>query len=227
MAQGQRSYRRSIPIPSRGGSRAAQVFVTPTSVTLWVDPSCPWAWQGARWLRDLATRGTVALDWKLFSLELNASEPDTPFWQACELYGEALVALALARREGGSVAFEALYVAYATGRHDKKADPTLELVQEAGREAGLDGILERALATPDLADEIVTEFHAARDQSVFGVPTLEIDDAKVIYGPLFALAPKGDDADRMWEHARWLAERPDFFEMKRWPRDVRPGERPT
>ena len=199
----------------------------PAFVTLWVDPSCPWAWQGARWLRDLAARGTVTIEWKLFSLELNASEPDTPFWEACELYGDALVALALARREGGNALFELLYVAYSARKHDANGDPSAAAVGEAARDAGLGGILERALATPDLAGEIAAEFHAARDQSVFGVPTLKIGDTKVVYGPLFALAPEGEDAERMWEHVRWLAERPDFFEMKRWPRDVRPGERGT
>ena len=80
--------------------------MTPTPVRLWVDPSCPWAWQGAVWLRRLADAGLVALDWRIFSLELNSSEPDTPFWEACRRHGESLVALALARREGGDDAFD-------------------------------------------------------------------------------------------------------------------------
>jgi predicted DsbA family dithiol-disulfide isomerase len=54
----------------------------PTPVRLWVDPSCPWAWQGAVWLRRLQDAGLVELDWRIFSLELNSSEPDTPFWEA-------------------------------------------------------------------------------------------------------------------------------------------------
>src|SRR2546428_8835424 len=135
-------------IPSPGGFRGAQRCMTPIPVTLWVDPSCPWAWQAARWLRDLAARDTVTIEWKLFSLELNASEPDTPFWEACELYGDALVALALARREGGNTLFESLYVAYSARRHDANGDPSPALVREAARDAGLGGILERALARP-------------------------------------------------------------------------------
>ena len=62
---------------------------------------------------------------------------------------------------------------------------------------------------------------------MFGVPTLQIGTAKVLYGPIMALAPEGEDADRMWEHTRWLAERGDFFELKRWPRDIRPGQTAT
>ena len=56
------------------------------------------------------------------------------------------------------------------------------------------------------------------------MPTLGIAGLKVVYGPVFALAPDGEEAERLWEHTRWLAERPDFFEMKRWPRNIRPGE---
>ena len=98
----------SLAAPEKEGS------MTPTPVGLWIDPGCPWAWQGAVWLRRLAERGRIALDWRLFSLELNALPPQTPFWEACERDGEALVALALARREGGNPAFERLYDAIGT-----------------------------------------------------------------------------------------------------------------
>ncbi|MGH2967100.1 MAG: DsbA family oxidoreductase [Solirubrobacterales bacterium] len=193
-------------------------------VGLWIDPGCPWAWQGAVWLRHLADAGHVELDWRLFSLELNALPPDTPFWEACQRDGEALVALALARREGGNLAFERLYDAI--GQRLQVADeaPDPEVVRAAAADAGMPDIVDRAIAMTDLTDEIRREFEDARHRSVFGVPALEIGDAKVLYGPIMALAPEGDDAERLWEHTRWLAERPDFFELKRWPRDIRPGE---
>src|SRR5207247_2606422 len=56
---------------------------TPIPVRLWIDPGCPWAWQGALWLRRIAAAGRVEIDWRIFSLELNASEPSMPFWEAC------------------------------------------------------------------------------------------------------------------------------------------------
>ena len=68
------------------------------------------------------------------------------------------------------------------------------------------------------------KFVDARGRSVFGVPTLQSADTKVLYGPIMALAPQGEEADRMWEHTLWLAERDDFFELKRWPRGIRPGQ---
>jgi predicted DsbA family dithiol-disulfide isomerase len=198
--------------------------VTPTPVRLWVDPGCPWAWQGAVWLRRLADAGVVELDWRIFSLELNSSEMDAPFWEACTRHGESLVALALARREGGGEAFDRVYQELGRSLHDEKQETSPEMVRAAASAAGMPDLVDRAVATTELTEEVRQEFLDARRESVFGVPALGIADLKVVYGPVFALAPEREEAERLWEHTRWLAERPDFFEMKRWPRDIRPGE---
>ena len=197
--------------------------MTPTPVRLWVDPSCPWAWQGAVWLGRLSDAGLVTLDRRIFSLELNASEPETPFWDACRRHGESLVALALARREGGDDAFDRLYREIGRRLHQDKEETSPELIRAAAAAAGMPHVVDRAVAMPDVADEVRQEFLDARQESVFGVPTLGVADRKVVYGPVFALAPDGDEAAELWEHTMWLIERPDFFEMKRWPRDIRPG----
>jgi predicted DsbA family dithiol-disulfide isomerase len=198
--------------------------VTPTPVRLWVDPGCPWAWQGAVWLRRLADAGIVELDWRIFSLELNSSEMDTPYWQACARHGEALVALALARREGGNESFDRLYRELGRSLHEDKLEISPETVRAAGAAAGMPDLVDRAVAIPELTAEVRQEFQDARLENVFGVPTLGIADLKVLYGPVFALAPAEGEAERLWEHTLWLAERPDFYEIKRWPRDIRAGE---
>ena len=198
--------------------------MTPTRVRLWVDPGCPWAWQGSVWLRRLEAAGRVEIDWRIFSLELNSSEPNTPFWDACERQGESLVALALARRQEGGAAFEQLFLALGRRLHHEGRPPSAELFREAATDAGMPEAIDQAVGLPYLADEVRREFLDARDEDVFGVPTLGIGDTKPIYGPVLALAPEGDEAERLWEHTLWLAERPDFFELKRWPRDTRPGE---
>ena len=195
----------------------------PSRLELWVDPSCPWAWQTATWFRDLRDRGVLDIEWKLFSLELNASEPGLPFREAASRYGHAILALALARREAGGSAFEALYVALGRRLHVEKDEISGALLVEAATEAGLGGLPDRADVDPRIVDEVVAEHLAARDRSVFGVPTFTIDGSKPAYGPILSLAPSGDEALAWWEHIRWLAERPEFFEMKRWPRDLRPG----
>jgi predicted DsbA family dithiol-disulfide isomerase len=94
---------------------------TPAAVEIWTDPSCPWAWQTIRWLRYLIGRGDVAPAWRTFSLEMNASPPDTPFELGAARYGAALTCLTLARRAQGSSGFEHLYVAIGRRLHERTA----------------------------------------------------------------------------------------------------------
>lgn len=188
-----------------------------------MDPGCPWAWQAARWLRDLRDRDLFGIEWKLFSLEVNASDPDADFWDQTRRFSEAHVSLALARREGGNHAFEDLYIALGHRLHDQKRDMSPEILKEAASELELGDLVERAIADTRLPHEVVGEHQAARARSVFGTPTLCLEDSKVLYGPILPLAPVGDDALEWWAHIRWLLERPDFFELKRWPRDIKPG----
>ena len=143
-------------------------------VRLWIDPACPWAWQTALWLRDLRDRGVLSLEWKLFSLELNSSERDAPFWEASQRYGEAHVALLLARREGADEAFEAYYAAYGALRHDQRLELAPELASKAAVDAGMPDLVERAVKDPTLADAVREEYLAAGDADVFGVPALQL-----------------------------------------------------
>jgi len=195
-----------------------------TPVRVWVDPSCPWAWQTVRWLLDLREHGVAELTWSLFSLEVNSSPAGTPFREAAPRHGASLAALTLARQDLGPSAFEALYVALGDLLHERKLDPTHELVRTAANDAGMRDVADRAAAQPNLGDAVIDEYLAARKLDVFGVPTLQLADHKPVYGPIVANAPAGDDAVSLWNDVRGFAERGDLFELKRWPRDVRPGE---
>lgn len=213
-------------MPPDGASAVARGAETEESilVRVWVDPGCPWAWQTAIWLRDLRDRGLIRLEWRLFSLEVNSSEPDTPFWEAAATHGESLVSLLLARDEGGPEAFEALYEALGALDHDDDHDVTPELVRKAAADAGMPDIVDRAVADTALPDRIRTEYLEARELDVFGVPTLQIPGHAVIYGPILPLAPAGDDTPEWWKVVRFSLEHDDLYELKRWPRGRRPGQ---
>jgi hypothetical protein len=201
--------------------------MSPRSVRLWIDPSCPWAWQTSVWARHLRDRGEIDLTYSFFSLEVNASGPAMHFDEAAPRWGAALTTLALARREGGNAAAEALYVSLGRLFHEGEEPLSPQLVPKAAAECGMEDLPERASELPDLADEIVREYLKARELDVFGVPTLKIDDDKAVFGPIIALAPTGDDALALWRQVEGLSDRPMFFELKRWPRDFRPGGRPV
>lgn len=174
-------------------------------------------------MRDLRDQGLFTIDWRLFSLEVNASDVDADFWDPTRSFGGAHVSLMLARREGGNQAFERLYVALGRRLHEPKTEMTPDILAAAVLDAGLGDLAERAVADPRLPHEVIGAHRSARARDVFGVPTLSLDGSKVLYGPIIPLAPLDDEALEWWAHIRWLLERPDFFELKRWPRDIRPG----
>ena len=195
-------------------------------VRVWVDPSCPWAWQTVRWLIGLRDNGVVELSWSLFSLELNSSPPGTSFREAAPRHGRSLTALALAREEGGAPAFETLYAALGKLLHDEKEPTSPAMLRRAAVDAGFDDLPERA-DTTELDSALVEEYLEARKLDVFGVPTLRLAEHKVVYGPIIAHAPTGEDALSLWRDVYGFARRDDLFELKRWPRDVLPGEEAT
>jgi predicted DsbA family dithiol-disulfide isomerase len=192
-------------------------------VRAWLDPSCPWAWQAYIWLRNLQDQGEIRLDHGLFSLEVNATQHPTSFEEAAPRYGHAIAALALARREGGQEAFADVYVAIGRRLHEEGRTIDDDLVREAVDEAGFGG---RASAR-ELGDELLEEYRSARAADVFGVPTLQVDGGKPTYGPILAVGPTGEDGIALWHDVVGLLRRDTFFELKRWPRDLRPGGAPT
>lgn len=201
-----------------------------TDVHVWLDPSCPWAWQTMKWLLDLQRGGEIRMTYDAFSLEVNAWHVEMPYAEAAPTYGEALAALTLAKREGGDRAFEALYVALGERLHDRKEPMEPGLLAEAAGAAGLDSALVTRASGPlfdELGAEVMTTWRAARDSDVFGVPALRIGADKVIYGPILAVGPTGEDGIALWHQVKGLADRGVFFELKRWPRDVRTGGAPT
>jgi predicted DsbA family dithiol-disulfide isomerase len=208
--------------------------MSPTDVRLWIDPSCPWAWQALTWLHDVRDRGVISLRYSLFSLEVNAlalerndTDPGVPWAEATPGWGHALLALALARREGAQDAFERLLVAIGTRRHEDGQPVSRQMLEAASEDAAMPGLLDRVGATADLAVEVLAEYAEARGLDVFGVPTLQLDDAAVIYGPILAVGPVGEDGLNLWRQVEGLAVRDGFFELKRWPRHLRPGGRPV
>lgn len=191
-----------------------------TRVKLWTDPTCPWAWQTSIWLRGLRDVGAVEVEWGLFSLELQAA-PDVPFEDAATRGGPALKALALARDDGGNGAFEDLYVAIGRRVHGEGERISLDVVRAAALEQGMPDIVERS-SSATWGEAVASEFASSQQAGVFGVPTIAFEGAKPLFGPVLARAPVGDEALTLWGHVRWLAEREDFFELKRF-RDRKPG----
>ncbi len=144
-------------------------------VRVWVDPGCPWAWQTAIWLIDLRDQGVLTLEWR----DLQPRDQQLRARSSVLGGGASATARRWSRwpspnRGRRDAAFEAYYTALGRLRHDEKREMSPELVRKADADAGMHGLVHRAIAHPDLPGEIAEEYERARELNVFGVPTLQL-----------------------------------------------------
>lgn len=188
------------------------------------DPGCPWAWQGSKWMRQVAAQIDVDIEWRLFSLALANASGDDPLADEHAKSTLALRALVLVRRTAGDngvgLAYEAL--GSLTFERDRRLSP--EALEEALERAGHDRSLAGEAMEDDSTMEDVRAEHLSAVEQVgcFGVPTIVLESGRGIFGPVVANAPKGPEAVDLWERVRWLIDLDGFFELKR-DRDRQPS----
>jgi protein-disulfide isomerase-like protein with CxxC motif len=194
-------------------------------IRFYFDPTCPWAWQTAIWIREVEGVRDVRVDWRLFSLRLVNESMDDPLTDTSARSVPALRALALVGREHGNDALARLYVAIGERIHDREGDLSVELLREALSSAGLEPeTVDRAMADPATAEDVRAQHREAVDTvQGFGVPTIVLESGRGIFGPVVSVAPTGEEAGLVWDHVRWLTDYDGFFELKR-ERDRRAGE---
>ena len=193
------------------------------TVRFYFDPTCPWAWQTAKWIREVEAVRDIGVDWRLFSLRLVNESVDDPLTDTSARSVPALRALALVGREHGSDAVGRLYVAIGERIHDREGDLSIDLLKEALAARISPRTVDRALADPGRPRGPRAAPRGRGRRPGFGVPTIVLPSGRGIFGPVVAVAPTGEDAGVLWDHVRWLAEYDGFFELKR-ERDRRAGE---
>ena len=181
------------------------------------DPLCPWAWQGARWMREVETMRDIEVEWRLFSLRLVNEGREDPLADRHVKGTPALRTLALVRRQGGNDDVGHLYEAIGDRVHEQKEDLSPSVVKASLGDAGLaPDLLDRALEDETTMKEVRAEHDAAVDDvGCFGVPTIVSQSGRGIFGPVLATAPQGEAAGRLWDKVAWLIEQDEFFELKR------------
>jgi predicted DsbA family dithiol-disulfide isomerase len=190
-----------------------------TTVVLYVDPACPWAWLTSRWLAEVTAVRPVKVVTKLLDLaELHRSgdKPD-PRLQQHTAGEHALRVLVLVQRELGAEAMARAYTEIGEAHHERD-EPLGELstLRGALQAAGLDPALaDRALADDSTFTELLEQHREACAQDCFGVPTLSIDGSPAIFGPVIDRRITGEEAGELWDHVSWLLRRGFFFELKR------------
>jgi protein-disulfide isomerase-like protein with CxxC motif len=188
-----------------------------TTLELWFDPLCPWAWMTSRWALEVAKVRDVEVAFHVMSLAvLNEGRELDEGYRALmdRSWGGARVALAVQQQYPEKLAD--FYTALGTRIHPG-GEPNSRATHEAAlAEVGLPVELAAAGDT-DANDEALRAEQAAVTAAVgdeVGTPVIRVNGMS-LFGPVISPAPKGEDAGRLWDGFVNVCSYPGFFELKR------------
>ena len=196
----------------------------PINVDLYVDPACPYAFQTARWILEVAKVRDISTTCNVMSLaELNGSKPDLP-----PEWAEWLVkawrpvrVLTAARLAHGQDVVWPLYLAMATQIHIGKVEDYDVVIANALAEAGLPAELAAAADSTEFDDEVRASHHRGMDPVGMdvGTPVIHVPgengEPVAFFGPVITRLITGEVAGRLWDGTVLVASTPGLFEIKR------------
>jgi len=205
----------------------------PIRVSVYIDPSCPWTWITAGWLREVAPQRGLTLRWRSLSLvqrdgtDLPPSMPEDirALASAARIQSHRLLrvfeALRAQSREdniGGLYQRWGERLFGGPARTGPPAPPAPRLVAELVAAAGLPD--EFAAAADDeswdaaLCDSLDAARKACGPHPL--TPAIVLEESSTgLCGPVFSPAPAGEAAVRAWDAVRVLLAEPGFFELSR------------
>ncbi|GAA1769233.1 disulfide bond formation protein DsbA [Luedemannella helvata] len=201
-----------------------------TPVTMYFDPSCPWAWLTSRWLLEVERVRPVDVSFRVMSLGVlneNKEIPESYREVIKETWGPVRVAIAAELKYGPEV-LGRLYTELGNRIHLARAGRGRDVMIDALRAAGLDESLVAAADSTEY-DQRLRESHEAGMRPVgedVGTPVVHVPgpDGSVVafFGPVVTPAPTGEAAGRLWDGVLLVAGTDGFFELKR-TRDREPS----
>jgi 2-hydroxychromene-2-carboxylate isomerase len=194
-----------------------------TTVDMWFDPKCPWAWIASRWLLEVERVRDIDLRFHVLSLAVLNEGREVEAWYREWLdtaWGPARVATAVEQKYG-SREVRAIYTALGNRIHLEKQPLGRDLYAAALTEAGLPAELADAAESSDLDETMLAGNHAGLDLvgEDLGTPAIHVTmpdgSVNAFFGPVVSPTPRGEVAGRLWDGVLLVAGTPGFFELKR------------
>ncbi|WP_461143177.1 DsbA family oxidoreductase [Salinifilum aidingensis] len=183
-----------------------------------LDPMCPFAFQTARWIRELRQRLGLVVHWRFFSLEeVNRAESQKHPWQRDWSYGWSLMRISawLRRRDAALCDAWLQQIGSALHEHGRKPhepDTARQLLTDLGLAPGE---LDAALADASTHDDVWADHQRVTAAGGFGVPTLFFADGQCLFGPVLVDPPTGAAAERLWHVVTGMLEFGTVYELQR------------
>jgi hypothetical protein len=194
-----------------------------TTVDMWFDPKCPWAWIASRWLLEVERVRDIDLRFHVLSLAVLNEGREVEAWYREWLdtaWGPARVATAVEQKYGSSEV-RAIYTALGNRIHLEKQPLGRDLYVAALTEAGLPAELADAAESSDLDETMLAGNHAGLDLvgEDLGTPAIHVTmpdgSVNAFFGPVVSPTPRNEVAGRLWDGVLLVAGTPGFFELKR------------
>ena len=161
----------------------------------------------------------MAPRWHVMSLAvLNEDKEDLPEKYReglAKAWGPVRVCVAAEAKYGPEV-LGPLYTAIGTRFHNEQLPRERETIEAALAEAGLTAELADAMDSTEY-DEAVRASHSEGIERVgyeVGTPIITVEGTS-IFGPVVSPIPRGEDAGKLWDGVRLIAQTDGFFELKR------------
>ncbi len=194
-----------------------QVPVDTSVVDFHFDVLCPYAYQTAKWIREVRDQADLTINWKFFSLEeVNLVEGKKHPWERDWSYGWSMMRIGALLRRTSMNDLDRWYERSARALHEdghRPHDP--EVARHLLAELDLDpAIVDESITDQSTHDEVRADHERVIASGGYGVPTLFFGD-HALFGPVLIDPPSGEAAMRLWHAVTAWTEFPHLYELQK------------